>query len=91
MIRPLSSNLTLNGFAYTMILQEGRKYLYRQTVTPGIEYFEVFIANIGEELTIQGRFYPRRHLFPRNEDFGFTAWSCRTYSQAKEIFNKLQD
>jgi hypothetical protein len=74
-----------------MILQEGRKYIYRQTVTPGIEYFEVFRANIGEEFTIQERYYPCRHLFPKNEDFGITAWSCRTFSQAKKIFDKLQD
>lgn len=90
-IRPLSSNFTYKGFTYAQILHEGRKYLYEQTVTPSVSYFEVFRANIGEEVILGSKHYPIRHLIPKNGDFGLTAWSCRSFQKAKDIFDNLAE
>lgn len=90
-IQPLPSNFKLNGFDYTQILHKGRKYVYEQRVTPKIKHYEVFRAKIGEEVTIMTRNYPTRHLFPRNKDFGYTAWSCGSYVKAKRIFDELEE
>jgi hypothetical protein len=79
-----------NGFTYTQVLREGRKYIYQQTLTEKTSYFEVFIARINREHDFSGIHFEEKELFPGNEDFGKTAWSCRTYMDAKIRFDKLR-
>ena len=74
--------LRKNGFTYTQVLREGRKAIYSQTLTGNLKYFEVFIIQSRKERLFKGKMLKGGEVFPRNESFGHTAWSFRTYAQA---------
>ena len=82
--------LRKNGFTYTQVLREGKKAIYSQTVTGNLKYFEVFIIQSRKEKMIKGKTIQGGEIFPRNESFGITAWSFRTYAEALIKFNSLK-
>jgi len=51
----------------------------------------VFIIKVLPSILLFGKRLPEREVFPGNEDFGKTAWSCRTLVKAMERFNKLEE
>jgi len=65
--------------------------IYRQQYTSNVDYFEVFIIKVLPSILLFGKRLPEREVFPGNEDFGKTAWSCRTLVKAMERFNKLEE
>ena len=77
-MNPLPYIIRKNGFTYTKVLRDGRKAIYRQTYCENLEYFEVFIVRESRERIFAGNTFPVKEQFPGNEDFGKTAWSCRT-------------
>jgi hypothetical protein len=87
----LPSKLRFHGFTYTQVLRGVRSCVYEQTVTQEIKYFEVFTIRIEPETTIGGKFYPERERWPKDEDFGYTAWTYRDYEKALKKFNELED
>ena len=78
-----------NGFTYTKVLREGRKAIYGQMYCQGIEYFEVFTIKESRQRELNGKILPAKELFPANEDFGKTAWCCRTLPEAMERYNRI--
>jgi hypothetical protein len=54
-----------------------------------LSYFEVFDVQIKPKRDVFGKSYPAAEVFPSNEDFGKTAWSCRTLTDAKRRLNAL--
>jgi hypothetical protein len=78
-----------NGFDYTQVLRESRKAVYRQYVTPEIEYFEVFSIQIRPDITFKGKLVPGGESYPGNEKFGKTAWTFRSLGKAIIKFNSL--
>jgi len=80
-----------NTFTYTQVLREGKKAIYRQTVTTEIEYFEVFIIRIRPERTIKGKMILSYEKFPSNEDFGVSAWTYKSLEKAMIKFNSLPE
>ena len=86
----LPLNLRKNGFAYTQLLRGRKSAIYRQEVTPEVSYFEVFLIRSKPERSILGKIIPAKEVFPADEDFGSTAWSCRTYENALKRFNDLE-
>jgi hypothetical protein len=87
---PLPEKLRLDGFTYTRELREGRLCLYEQTVGGICKYYEVFIPRIRKETIFHGTVVPEKEVFPGDEDFGVTAWSCRTLNDVMIRFNKLK-
>ena len=86
----LPLKLRKNGFDYSQVLRGRRSCIYRQAVTPEINYFEVFIIISKPKRDIFGKTIPAKEVFPCNENFGDTAWSCRTYNRAKQRFDELE-
>jgi len=91
--RKLPLKLRKNGFSYTQILCCGNYYIYEQDYNSGIEhnepgitsvikYYEVFRVKICPAKIINGKPYPEREVFPKNEDFGKTAFSFRDMGKA---------
>ena len=37
-----------------------------------------------------GKKYPKREVFPKNDDFGITAWTYCDYNKAIEKYNELE-
>lgn len=88
-MKPLSLILKKNGFTYTQVLRTGEVFIYRQQVLEDLNYFEVFTVKVKPQTLFKGKLIPEREVFPYDEDFGKTAWSCRTFEEAEVIFKKL--
>jgi len=88
-MNPLPLIIRKNGFTYTQILREGRSCIYEQRVTEELSYFEIFTVKIKPTTIIHGKILHEREVFPGNNDFGKTAWSCRTLEDAMIRFEKL--
>jgi len=85
----LPTTLKKNGFIYTQIKRDGNACLYAQQVAENLQYFEVFIPKVKAENVYKGKTFPEREVFPYDEDFGKSAWSCRTLEDALIRFNLL--
>jgi len=51
--------------------------------------YEVFKIKVQEAGEMFGTWYPRREMYPNNEDFGKTAWSFRSKEKAFERYKKI--
>lgn len=88
-MKTLPLNLRKNGFNYTQLLREGNNAIYEQSVTSSVKYYEVFSIRTKPERILKGKTIQAGEVFPCNEDFGKTAWSCSTYEKALQRFNNL--
>ena len=53
--------------------------------------WEVFRISISEAAEIYGRKYPRREVYPGNEDFGSTAWCFSDEESALKMYDNLPE
>jgi hypothetical protein len=81
--------LQRNGFTYTLVLRNGNYAIYRQQVTEILNYFEVVTIRVKPESFFKGRFYPAREVFPPDEAFGYSAWTCTSLEKAIIKFTSL--
>ena len=51
--------------------------------------WEVFRIKIKEKGEVFGRSYPKREVYPGNEDFGSTAWCFSNEQCALRLYNNL--
>lgn len=100
-MKRLPPKLKKNGFDYSKQLVCGNYYLYEQDYNSGIEdnepgitlavrCYEVFRAKVRPSELIKGKLYPEREVFPKDEDFGYTAWSIRDMGEALNKLMKLK-
>jgi len=93
-MKTLPQKLRYNRFNYTLVLRGQRSCIYEQEVTPDLKYYEVFRIKIRKEKTIKIKGIEKKieagEKWPRDEDFGVWAWTCRTLERAKERFNELE-
>jgi len=52
-------------------------------------HYEVFRVKIAEATEIFGKTYPRRELYPTNENFGQWAWCYKNKEGAMKRYNSL--
>jgi len=52
--------------------------------------FEVFVIKNQPEIILNGIVYPARERWPKDEDFGKSAWSFRSEVLAHKRFNYLE-
>jgi hypothetical protein len=90
-MKELNKTIHKNGFEYHQVKKGKAAYIYEQIVNPGVTYYEVFLKRTRPEEMIMGNLYPEREVFPKDEDFGYTAWCVRSYERACERFNKLEN
>ena len=69
----------------TCIIRTPKKCIYLRSD----EYYEVFIVTIVKEGDVFGKLLPEREVYPCNEDFGKTAWTCKSEKRAYEIYNRI--
>lgn len=53
------------------------------------DVWEVFRIKIDEARELFGRNYPRREIYPGNEDFGVTAWGYKDEKLARKRYDVL--
>ena len=51
--------------------------------------YEVFRIKVSKEKTMFGKTYPKREVYPGNEDFGKTAWCFNNEENAKRRYDSL--
>ena len=85
----LPDTLRKNGFDYVLVHREGNRAIYRQQVDEELQYFEVMRIKIKPASIFKGVSYPEREVFPSDEEFGTSAFSCRTLESAMIHFNQL--
>lgn len=89
----LQKEIRTNGHIYQQLDRTNNTAIYSQHTKDGqLAGHEVFIIKIGKETEINGKLIPERELFPKNEDFGKTAWSVgidetHALKRFKEITN----
>lgn len=90
-MKTLPLTLPKNGFTYTLVCREGNVAIYEQRVSEKVKYYEVILIKIRPEQLFKNVIREAHEVFPCNEDFGKTAWSCRTLADAMNRFNALVD
>ena len=83
---PLPLKLRFNGFDYTQVYRTDCEAIYEQRVSESCTAYEVFIIKKIPEKIIKGKIIMAHERFPRNEDFGKSAW---TYPNLTRAMNKL--
>lgn len=87
-MRPLPQKLDYHGFSYTLICRTDKVAIYEQRVTEKIRYYEVFEIKKIPDKYIMGKLVPAHEKWPRDEDFGYSAW---TYYSLDKAIEKLLD
>lgn len=85
----LKLKLRKNGFDYFQITRDDNFAIYLQVVSDEIFRYEVFKIKTVQESILRATVYPARELFPGNEDFGSTAWTCMTIDLALKKYHDL--
>lgn len=90
-MKQLETVLIKNKFVYKQVKRNKDTAIYSQhdTETSPVLSYEVFTIKKRPEVNIFGRYYPSQEVFPADNDFGRTAWSCRTLQRAEEKFKEI--
>jgi hypothetical protein len=87
---PLLPNLRYHGYEYTQVCRGRRSSVYRQMLDGKTEGFEVSLIRIQQETVLYGKICKKRERWPKDGDFGKTAWTLFTIEEAMEKYNVLE-
>ena len=88
---PLPQNLTYNHYGYTQVLKGKRYCLYEQNGIANMRCFELFEIKVRPKKDIKGIVLEEKELFPKDKDFGKTAWTICDWEKALAKFNELEN
>jgi hypothetical protein len=79
-----------NNYTYTQVLKGKRYCLYEQNGIANMRCFELFEIKFSREKNINGLIIESKELFPKDSDFGKTAWTICDWEKALAKFNELE-
>ena len=79
------SGVGIPGLTAELVERTDKKAMYKRWG----DVWEVFRVKIEEEREVFGKMYPRREVYPGNEDFGVSAWCYKNYQGAKRRYDIL--
>ena len=88
---PLDEIINKNNYTYTQVLKGKRYCLYEQRGVANMRCFELFEIKVLAPMHLNGKKYEEREVFPKNEDFGRTAWTICDWEIALSRFNELEN
>ena len=88
---PLEREINYKKYTYTQVLKGKRYYLYEQRGIANMRCFELFEIKVLEPMELNGKHYEAREVFPKDEDFGYTAWTICDLDKALAKFNELEN
>jgi hypothetical protein len=88
---PLDEIINKNNYTYTQVLKGKRYCLYEQNGIANMRCFELFEIRISREKNINGLIIESKELFPKDTDFGKTAWAICDLDKALAKFNELEN
>jgi hypothetical protein len=90
-MKKLPTKLRFNNLDYTLIWRDERKCLFRLRLMRNLYYYEVCIPKIRKaEIIMKIRKNDEREIFPRDKDFGKSAWSFGNIENALRKINELE-
>ena len=88
---PLDKIINKNNYTYTQVLKGKRYCLYEQNGIANMRCFELFEIKFSREKNINGLIIESKELFPKDTDFGKTAWAICDLDKALAKFNELEN
>lgn len=88
-MKELELEIRKGGFLYKQMLRTDNVALYSQWDGGRIVCYEVFRIKIQKERKWKSKTFPRKEVYPRNDDFGYSAWAPSSYERAESIYNRL--
>tara|TARA_R110002020_G_scaffold419317_1_gene628566 strand:+ start:2146 stop:2421 length:276 start_codon:yes stop_codon:yes gene_type:complete len=88
---PLDEIINKNNYTYTQVLKGKRYCLYEQNGIANNRCFELFKIKVSREKNINGLIIESKELFPKERDFGRTAWTICDLDKALAKFNELEN
>jgi hypothetical protein len=88
---PLDKIINKNNYTYTQVLKGKRYCLYEQNGIANMRCFELFEIKIRPTKDIKGIILKEKELFPKDVDFGKTAWAICDLDKALAKFNELEN
>ena len=88
---PLDKIINKNNYTYTQVLKGKRYCLYEQNGIANMSCFELFEIKIRPTKDIKGIILEEKELFPKDVDFGKTAWTICDLDKALAKFNELEN
>jgi len=88
---PLDEIINKNNYTYTQVLKGMRYCLYEQRGVANMRCFELFEIKVLEPMELNGKKYEEREVFPKDKDFGKTAWTICDWEKALAKFNELEN
>lgn len=73
------------GLTANLLMRTDQKAIYYRWD----DVYEVFRIKIAEAAEIFGKSYPKREVYPGNEDFGKTAWCYKQKENAIRRYNAI--
>lgn len=73
------------GLTAKLLMRTDKKAIYYRWD----DVYEVFRIKIAEAAEIFGKSYPKREVYPCNEDFGKTAWCYKQKENAIRRYNAI--
>jgi hypothetical protein len=95
MIKPLPETKNKNGCHYKLVKRTEKTAMYSQQyiidreIQDKIVGYEIFKIKITPAKEFKGVLFPEREQFPRDEDFGQTAWTYSTLETTEKKFEEL--
>lgn len=78
------------GSDYIQVCRGGRSCINQQLFEGKTVGFEVFKIKQQPESLLYGKIIKAHERWPKNEDFGKTAWTCCTLDEARDRYNELE-
>ncbi len=88
---PLDKIINKNNYTYTQVLKGKRYSLYEQRGVANMRCFELFKLKVLAPMELNGKKYEEREVFPKDKDFGKTAWTICDWEKALAKFNELEN
>ena len=88
---PLDKIINKNNSTYTQVLKGKRYCLYEQRGVANMRCFELFKLKVLAPMELNGKKYEEREVFPKDKDFGKTAWTICDWEKALAKFNELEN
>lgn len=101
-IKALSEKVVYKRMTYQLLERTDKKAMYQHLTGDSINGYEVFSIKVIDQHKLKNSLSKFKNQpvslssipqyleqYPRDEDFGKSAWYCKTLSKAKDVYNGL--
>ena len=89
-MKKLEKEFKFRNNTYVQLEEGNNYYLYgvwnlKDEAIGKPSYYEIFKKKVAKAVILKGIDYPTREVYPNDDDFGSTAWCCRTIEEVDYI------